>query len=56
MVKLADRITNLEPAPPHWNAEKRAKYRVEAQEIHDALREAHSALAARIREKIAQYA
>lgn len=56
MVKLADRITNLEPAPAHWTAEKRAKYRVEAQEIHDALHEAHAALAARIREKISQYA
>ena len=27
MVKLADRITNLEPAPPHWRAEKRHAYR-----------------------------
>ncbi|MFT3710649.1 MAG: Si-specific NAD(P)(+) transhydrogenase [Archangium sp.] len=56
MVKLADRITNLEPAPPHWTAEKRTKYRAEAQEIHDALFEAHTGLAARIREKISQYA
>jgi hypothetical protein len=56
MVKLADRITNLEPAPPHWTAEKRAKYRAEAQVIHDALHEAHAGLAARLREKISQYA
>jgi (p)ppGpp synthase/HD superfamily hydrolase len=25
MVKLADRITNLEPPPPHWTLEKRAR-------------------------------
>jgi (p)ppGpp synthase/HD superfamily hydrolase len=56
MVKLADRITNLEPAPPHWTAEKRVKYRAEAQQIHDALHAAHLGLAMRLKEKIAQYA
>jgi (p)ppGpp synthase/HD superfamily hydrolase len=56
LVKLADRITNLEPAPAHWPAEKRAKYRAEAQVIVDALGSAHAGLAARIREKIATYA
>jgi (p)ppGpp synthase/HD superfamily hydrolase len=55
MVKLADRITNLEPAPHYWTAEKKAKYRVEAQVIHDALAEAHAGLARRLLEKIAQY-
>lgn len=55
LVKLADRITNLEPAPAHWTAEKRAAYRAEAQVIHDALGEAHAGLAARMREKIANY-
>ncbi len=55
LVKLADRITNLEPAPAHWSDEKRAGYRVEAQAIHDALGEANAALASRIREKIASY-
>jgi len=55
LVKLADRITNLEPAPAHWSAEKRVKYRAEAQQIADALGEAHAGLAARIREKIAGY-
>jgi hypothetical protein len=43
-VVLADRITNLEPAPPHWTAEKRVKYRAEAQQIHDALHGAHLGL------------
>ena len=55
LVKLADRITNLEPAPAHWSAEKRAGYRVEAQAIADALGESNAALASRIREKIARY-
>lgn len=55
LVKLADRITNLEPAPAHWSPEKRVKYRLEAQEIHDALGSAHAGLAARMREKIAGY-
>lgn len=55
MVKLADRITNLEPAPPHWSAEKRVKYRAEAQQIHDALEAGHAGLAARLRQKIAEY-
>ena len=56
MVKLADRITNLEPAPHYWTTEKKQKYRAEAQDIHDALGEAHAGLAARIRQKIAEYA
>lgn len=55
VVKLADRITNLEPAPAHWTAEKRVAYRAEAQVICDALGEAHEGLAARLREKIASY-
>lgn len=55
MVKLADRITNLEPAPAHWSAEKKEKYRAEAREIHDALAGGHAGLASRLREKIDAY-
>lgn len=55
LVKLADRVTNLEPAPAHWSAEKRAAYRVEAQAILDALRAASPLLAARLAAKIAAY-
>ena len=55
MVKLADRITNLEPAPPSWSVEKRRAYVLEAQVIHDALQEAHAGLAARLLVKIAGY-
>lgn len=55
MVKLADRITNLEPAPPEWSMEKRQKYQQEALEIHRALRSAHEGLAQRLEEKIDDY-
>ena len=37
MVKLADRITNLQPPPPHWTPEKILKYRDEAIVIHTHL-------------------
>jgi (p)ppGpp synthase/HD superfamily hydrolase len=56
MVKLADRITNLQPAPAHWTAEKRARYRDEAREIAAALAGASPLLDARIRAKIDGYA
>lgn len=55
IVKLADRITNLQPPPAHWDAAKIASYRAEAQVILDALGEADSRLAARLAEKIAKY-
>jgi (p)ppGpp synthase/HD superfamily hydrolase len=54
-VKLADRISNLNGAPPHWSAEKRATYRVEAQQILDALGSAHAGLAQRLAAKILAY-
>jgi (p)ppGpp synthase/HD superfamily hydrolase len=56
MVKLADRITNLQPAPPKWDAAKKLAYRDEAIAIVDALGDASPLLAARIRLKIAAYA
>lgn len=55
MVKLADRITNLEPPPRHWSPEKVAAYRVQANEIYQALSEAHEGLAKRMQAKIAAY-
>lgn len=55
MVKLADRITNLEPPPGEWSKEKVAEYRAEAQTIYDALHEAHAGLAARLADKLARY-
>lgn len=55
MVKLADRITNLQPPPAHWDDAKIAAYRAEAQTILDALGSADGWLAARLQGKIASY-
>lgn len=55
MVKLADRITNLEPAPSHWSPEKRLAYRDEAKQIFAALRGRCAWLDARLQAKIAEY-
>jgi len=55
MVKLADRITNLQPAPAHWDSERRRAYRDEARVILDELGEASPWLAARLRAKIEGY-
>ena len=55
LVKLADRITNLEPAPPDWSDEKRAKYRDEARVILEALGPAHPGRARRLEAKISAY-
>lgn len=54
-VKLADRISNLQPPPPHWSAEKIAKYRDEARLILATLGPANAYLAARLQEKIDAY-
>lgn len=55
MVKLADRITNLQTPPGHWDAAKIARYRVEAEMILTSLGEADRWLAARLGEKIEKY-
>ncbi|MEI7772357.1 MAG: HD domain-containing protein [Chloroflexales bacterium] len=55
MVKLADRITNLQPPPAHWTPAKALRYRDEAEQIYAALADASPALAARLRAKIAGY-
>lgn len=54
-VKLADRITNLQPPPAHWSAAKIAAYRDEAGEIRAALGEASPYLSARLAAKIEGY-
>lgn len=48
LVKLADRITNLEEPPSYWTKEKRLAYRDEARLIHEALGSAHAGLAERL--------
>lgn len=55
MVKLADRITNLQPPPPHWDLSKIRRYRGEAIEIHTRLETASPYLAARLAQKIQNY-
>jgi (p)ppGpp synthase/HD superfamily hydrolase len=55
IVKLADRITNLQPPPAHWDAAKIADYQAESGTILDALGEADGWMAERLRGKIAGY-
>ena len=55
MVKLADRITNLQPPPPHWDPEKIAAYREEAKIIARHLTGKNSYLSDRLLNKIATY-
>jgi len=55
-VKLADRITNLQPPPSHWTAAKIAGYRDEARLIHAELGGASPFLATRLLAKIEAYA
>jgi (p)ppGpp synthase/HD superfamily hydrolase len=55
MVKLADRITNLQPPPAHWTNEKILRYQAEALEIHDRLQMASPYLGSRLAEKIENY-
>ena len=55
MVKMADRITNLQPPPSHWAQDKISRYRGEAGQIHQALKQGSQYLAARLEEKIDNY-
>jgi (p)ppGpp synthase/HD superfamily hydrolase len=55
MVKLADRITNLQPPPGEWTPDKVVAYREEAEEILAALGEASPFLARRLRQKLQTY-
>ena len=47
-VKLADRITNLQPPPSHWEKEKKLNYLNEAGLIYEALKEGNEFLANRL--------
>lgn len=55
LVKLADRITNLQPPPSYWSGDKIKRYQAEAVTILDALGEASDYLATRLQRKIAAY-
>ncbi len=54
-VKLADRITNLQAPPGHWDGAKRRRYQAEAGRIHAALADGHAALGARLATMIEGY-
>jgi guanosine-3',5'-bis(diphosphate) 3'-pyrophosphohydrolase len=54
-VKLADRITNLQPPPPHWSAEKISEYKTEALLIYERLKESNDYLASRLKKEIDRY-
>lgn len=54
-VKLADRITNLQPPHHHWDFEKKTKYRDEAVIILRELQKSNEYLAARLKAKIEEY-
>ncbi len=55
LVKLADRITNLEPPPPSWSTEKCIAYDAEARAILETLGEASERLRRRFEQKLTQY-
>ncbi|MEM9485035.1 MAG: HD domain-containing protein [Cyanobacteria bacterium P01_F01_bin.116] len=55
MVKLADRISNLQKPPGHWGQEKILRYGAEARMILGTLGEANGWLARRLEEKIVAY-
>ena len=54
-VKLADRITNLDPPPRYWDVAKCRSYQQEARVILDELRGASDYLATRLERKISNY-
>ncbi len=54
-VKLADRITNLQPPPPNWSEEKKIKYQNEARIILSELKDGNKFLAKRLEAKIEEY-
>jgi hypothetical protein len=55
MVKLADRITNLAPAPLFWNKVKRKSYLDEAKYILENLKDSNPYLATKLQERIDNY-
>jgi guanosine-3',5'-bis(diphosphate) 3'-pyrophosphohydrolase len=56
VVKLADRITNLEEPPASWSIEKRRRYQDEARTIFASLRGGCDSLEQRLAQKIDDYA
>ena len=55
MVKLADRITNLQPPPKNWNRDKILNYLEESKLIAKSLNEKNEYLNQRLESKILEY-
>jgi (p)ppGpp synthase/HD superfamily hydrolase len=55
MVKLCDRITNLQPPPPYWTNARIVEYRDESLDILEQLGSANQFLATRLKLKIDNY-
>jgi (p)ppGpp synthase/HD superfamily hydrolase len=55
MVKLADRIWNMQEPPPHWNMAKRREYLANTKLIHEKLQKGSPYLAARLGDKMYSY-
>jgi (p)ppGpp synthase/HD superfamily hydrolase len=55
MVKMADRIVNLQPPPKHWPAQKANSYHAEAVFIYEALHSLCPTLGQRLLKKIENY-
>ncbi|MBP9151292.1 MAG: bifunctional (p)ppGpp synthetase/guanosine-3',5'-bis(diphosphate) 3'-pyrophosphohydrolase [Flavobacteriales bacterium] len=56
MVKLADRITNLQPPPPHWSREKCLNYLEQAKSMSKDLAGKNEYLNKRLDSKLEEYA
>jgi (p)ppGpp synthase/HD superfamily hydrolase len=54
-VKMADRITNLQKPPKHWDREKKEKYLAESMLIHSELKNYSNFLSERLIQKIEDY-
>jgi guanosine-3',5'-bis(diphosphate) 3'-pyrophosphohydrolase len=54
-VKLADRITNLQPPPKSWTDKKRRSYILDSQIILEELKNGNQYLAERLEKKISEY-
>ncbi len=55
IVKLADRITNLQEPPVSWSNDKKRAYQIEAKEILNSLGSSNQYLKERLKSKIENY-
>ena len=55
IVKMADRITNLQKPPDFWTKEKRHVYLEDAKFIYNELKNANKNIATRLKQKIEEY-